>query len=141
MDNNIIDILLNKSYDLYLSRIEHAIQMTKLVRVCNYIIIFKVIKDNDGHDFKTTDIFMFYYDINGKKHIQYKNINRGLTITYDTNIKDIRSFEIEKLVSGGTMDIYGYVSCNNANYNITKKEVFASLSVLHDEFNKLLLKW
>lgn len=138
MIQNIIDQLLEDSYDMYITRVEHSIRDTKKINIVNYIIVFKAITDENGTEHKVRDIYIFYRDNDGNNYIEYKNIKMNTYIKYDSDIKNFSDLYFEELIKGGIFDIYGYVSLNNANYNLRENN---KIDRLRDEFNSLLSTW
>lgn len=135
-DINIIDKLLCKSGDGYLTRVEQAIR-TYTIDIKNYIIVFEVIKGDDECNFVIKDMILFYINKSGAKVIEYKNIKNSYYYLYDevTNFSDIG---FENWIKGGIFNKYGFVSKYNACYDITKSSDY---SRLYQEFNDLLSNW
>jgi hypothetical protein len=137
-DMTTIDQLLLDSYDMYLTRVEHAIRDTKRIKIRNYIIVFETITNIDGSEHRIKDIFIFYIDDNGDKNIEYKNIKSGAYQYYGSTIKKFEQLYFEQLIKGGVFDKYGYVSMGNANYDLSAN---SNIDKLYDEMNKLLKSW
>jgi hypothetical protein len=136
-DKNVIDQILLKSHNKYLTSVEHAIR-TSSIYIDNYIIVFEVIQNDDGCDFKIKDIILFYIDNSDSKRIEYKNLKKKYYYVYNTDITEFKDIEFEDLVKGGIFDKYGFVSKNNACYDITKPSDY---ECLYYEFDSMLSKW
>jgi hypothetical protein len=135
---DLIDTLLHKSYDGYLTRVEHAIRTTKLVHIYNYIMVFEVIKNDDGCNFVIKDLIIFYINKSGSKKIEYKNIKTRQYHSFDPNTINFSDIGFENWVKGGLFNKYGFVSMNNACYDITKP---GDYECLYKEIDKILYKW
>ena len=136
-DKNVIDQILQKSHNKYLTSVEHAIR-TSPIYINNYIIVFEVIQNDDGGEFKIKDIITFFIDNSGDKRIEYKNLKNNYYYVYNTNITEFKVIEFEDLVKGGIFDKYGFVSKNNACYDITKPSDY---ECLYYEFDSMLSNW
>lgn len=135
---SLIDTLIDKSYDGYLTRIENAIRTTKLEHICNYIIVFEVIKNDDGCNFVAKDFIIFYFDKSGHKKIEYKNLKTNQYHTFDPKTINFEDVGFENWVKGGLFNKYGFVSKNNACYDITKPRDY---ECLYKEIDEMLYKW
>jgi len=137
-EENSIDIILNSIHDRYLTRVEQALRTTKSINLCNYIIVFEVVINEYGSEFVIKDIILFYINNLGIKKIDYKNVKRNYYNSFDSNITEFTDLKFASLVKGGIFNKYGFVSLNNACYNITNSRDYDRL---HREISDMLQKW
>jgi len=137
-EENGIDIVLNSTNVRYLNRVEHALKTIKSIIVCNYIIVFENVANEDTSQFVIKDIILFYINNLGIKKIEYKNIKKNYYNSFDPNITKFADLKFANLVKGGIFNTYGFVSLNNACYDITNS---LDYDRLHKEISDTLQKW
>ena len=122
-----IDKIISKSFDMYLTRIEHYIRNTELVFIENYIICFEHIKTS----VENTNCIIFIiiiYEENNKKIIEYKNISTGVTGYYNST-NDYYDLRIEDNFTDNEFKNkeIGFVSKNIVKYSMESKNDFIPL--------------